>query len=322
MRARSLGLVVLFAFLGASPPSGARLAGVEKGTDPADPVVIVAAGDIACDPRNPLFNAARGIGQWCRASAVGTTIRSLDPTAVLVLGDAQYDDGRGSAFRNSYHQSWGSFRGRTRAVPGNHEYWTGSPHGFFDYFGDAAGPRGKGWFAFWVGSWRVIGLNSNCHVVGCGVGSPQHDWLTAELRRSAAACTLAFLHHPLASSGPHGDAPPVGHALWRLLYLHGVDVALTSHDHLYERFVPMAPDLVVDREHGIRTFVVGTGGAQHYEVERVHPNSVVRNDDTFGVISMTLRPSSYRWRFVPSAGGTFSDLGSGACHGAPLDAAT
>jgi acid phosphatase type 7 len=321
VRPRALGLALLFTVLSAWPAS-ARLSEEGKGPDPTDPLTIVAAGDIACDPRNPLFNATLGVGRWCRASAVGKTIRALDPSTVLVLGDAQYDDGRLSAFRSSYHLSWGAFRGRTRAVPGNHEYWTGSPRGFFDYFGDAAGPRGKGWFAFSLGSWRVIGLNSNCTIVGCGVGSPQHDWLRDELQRSAADCTVAFLHHALASSGPHGDDPLMGHALWRLLYLNGVDVALTAHDHLYERFVPMAPDLHVDKAFGIRTFVVGTGGAQHYEVEHVQPNSVVRNDDSFGVISMTLRPSSYRWQFVPSAGGTFTDLGTGECHAAPPGAAT
>lgn len=310
-------MALLFTILPAAP-AGARLQEMGKGQEPDDPVTIAAAGDIACDPRSALFSGGQGVGQWCRASAVATTVRSLSPSTVLALGDEQYDDGRLSAFRNSYDLSWGAFRERTRAVPGNHEYWSGSPRGFFDYFGEAAGPRGKGWFAFSLGSWRLIGLDSNCDEVGCGVGSPQHDWLRSELLRFPADCTLAFMHHALASSGPHGDESMMGHALWRLLYLGGVDVALTAHDHLYERFAPMAPDLSVDTSFGIRTFVVGTGGAQHYEVERIHPNSVVRNDDSFGVISMTLRPSTYRWRFVPSAGGTFTDLGSGVCHDAPV----
>ena len=29
---------------------------------------------------------------------------------------------------------------------------------------------------------------------------------------------------------------------------------------------------------------------------------------------MTLRPAAYDWQFVPVAGKTFTDRGSGACH--------
>jgi hypothetical protein len=318
--ARAVALALAVSVL-LAPPAQARIDERPLEAVASGPITIAAAGDIACDPRNPLFNSGQGVGPWCRATAVGKTIARLDPTAVLVLGDAQYDDGRGSAFRHSYHLSWGRFLRRTWAVPGNHEYWAGSPRGFFDYFGGRAGPRRKGWFAFSLGSWRVVGLNSNCNEVGCGVGSRQHEWLRAELSEHPSRCTLAFLHHPLASSGPHGADPLMGHALWRLMYLAGVDVALAGHDHLYERFAPMAPDLSVDRAKGVRTFVVGTGGAQHYPVSEVHPNSVRRNDETFGVLSMTLRPSSYRWRFVPSAGGSFTDSGVGDCHGAPVGVA-
>jgi hypothetical protein len=43
-------------------------------------------------------------------------------------------------------------------------------------------------------------------------------------------------------------------------------------------------------------------------------NSEVRNADTFGVLMLTLRPNSYHWQFIPEAGKTFTDSGSGACH--------
>jgi hypothetical protein len=38
------------------------------------------------------------------------------------------------------------------------------------------------------------------------------------------------------------------------------------------------------------------------------------NDDTFGVLKLTLRNGSYDWEFVPEAGKTFTDLGSRTCH--------
>src|SRR5207247_1555129 len=65
---------------------------------------------------------------------------------------------------------------------------------------------------------------------------------------------------------------------------------------------------------GIVQFVVGTGGENHYPIFRAKPNSLVRNNFTFGVLGLTLRSGSYAWRFVPEAGSSFTDSGSGRCH--------
>jgi hypothetical protein len=93
--------------------------------------------------------------------------------------------------------------------------------------------------------------------------------------------------------------------LWRALADAGADVVLSGHDHDYERFG------AID---GIRQFVVGTGGRSHYPVVRATGGSEVRNADTFGVLVLTLHQGGYDWRFVPVAGATFTDSGSGACH--------
>jgi hypothetical protein len=44
-------------------------------------------------------------------------------------------------------------------------------------------------------------------------------------------------------------------------------------------------------------------------------HSEVAQNDTFGVLKLTLHPASYDWQFVPEAGKTFSDAGSENCHG-------
>jgi hypothetical protein len=285
---------------------------------PAREAIIVAAGDIACDPSNPLFNGGAGTSEWCRAADTERSIRRLDPDAVLVLGDAQYDVGRYAAFQRSYDLSWGRQIWRTFPVVGNHEYHVSSTaRGYFDYFGRRAGHRGEGWYSFDIGRWHLVALNSNCTMVGCARGSAQYRWLRRDLQRSRSACSLAYMHHPLASSGPHGDEDSGMAPLWRLLYRDGLDVALASHDHTYERFAPLRPNGVRDLKAGIRSFVVGTGGAQHYWIEQVRPNSQVRNANTFGLLRMELGRGSFRWRFVPAAGGTFTDRGVGSCHGAP-----
>src|SRR5688500_2012769 len=110
---------------------------------------------------------------------------------------------------------------------------------YFRFFGARAGAPGTGWYAYDLGEWHVVVLNSNCEVIGCGPGSEQHAWLVADLAANEARCTLAYWHHPRFSSGPHGDYGPVA-PLWEALALAGGDVVMVGHDHLYERFAPMA----------------------------------------------------------------------------------
>lgn len=40
----------------------------------------------------------------------------------------------------------------------------------------------------------------------------------------------------------------------------------------------------------------------------------VRQANTFGVLKLTLHAKSYDWEFVPEAGKTFTDSGTGTCH--------
>jgi hypothetical protein len=106
------------------------------------------------------------------------------------------------------------------------------------------------------------------------------------------------------------------YALWQAFYNAGVDVVLSGDDHDYERFSPQTPIGDLDLDRGVTQFVVGTGGRIHYSFAGApaQPNSEVRNDDTFGVLKLTLRNGSYDWEFVPEAGKTFRDLGSRSCH--------
>ncbi len=281
--------------------------------------VVVAAGDIACDPGSGAFGNGGGTATWCRARDTFALIRAIDPDLVLPLGDEQYDDGRLTKFRRSYDLSWGSMRLRSRPVPGNHEYGVADASGYFRYFGARAGSPGRGWYSYDLAGWHLVALNSNCSLVGCAVGSPQYRWLQADLGSHPLSCTLAYFHHPRFSSGPHGDDLEATWTrdLWRLLYARGADLVLNGHDHIYERFAPMTPAGVVDRSTGIREFVVGTGGVQHYWIDQVRWASQVRNARAFGVLRLSLAPDRYAWRFVPVAGSSFSDSGFGRCHGVP-----
>jgi hypothetical protein len=263
--------------------------------------VVVAAGDIAsCEEE----------------SGHEATARLLDDTGgtVLTLGDNAYEDGTPEEFAGCYDPSWGRHKDRTKPSPGNHDYETAGAGGYFGYFGNAAGDPGKGYYSYDVGDWHLISLNSNCEDADvCSPGSPQVRWLQNDLKRNRASCTLAYWHHPYFSSGEeHGSTPEV-RPLWEALYDAGADVVLSGHEHNYERFGPQDADGQADPGGGIRQFVVGTGGAGHYDISTPLPNSEVTNDDTFGVLKLTLRPDGYDWRFVPVAGETLTDSGSAGC---------
>jgi calcineurin-like phosphoesterase family protein len=265
-----------------------------------DPVV-VAAGDIAT----------------CYDTGDEATARLLSNIGgtVLTLGDNAYEDGTPEEFADCYDPSWGRYKDHTKPSPGNHDYNSEGAEGYFGYFGEAAGEPGKGYYSYDLGAWHIVALNSNCEYVGgCGAGSAQVRWLTIDLRRNRTVCTLAYFHHPLFSSGErHGSTPEVK-PLWEALYATGADVILSAHEHNYERFAPQDPDGEADPERGIREFVVGTGGKSHFAIVDPIANSEIHNDDTYGVLKLTLRPKGYDWRFVPVEGARFTDSGSARCH--------
>jgi hypothetical protein len=102
-------------------------------------------------------------------------------------------------------------------------------------------------------------------------------------------------------------------AFWQALYDHRADIVLSGHDHHYERFAPQTPNGNADPTRGIRQFIVGTGGKSHSVINAPIANSEVRNNDTYGVLKLTLNPTSYSWQFTPDTAGKFSDSGSASC---------
>jgi len=266
----------------------------------ATAVTLVGAGDISRCDNNGDTATARLLSQI--------------PGTVFTVGDNAYKEGSLSQFRNCYDPTWGRFKARTKPSVGNHEYRTPRADGYFDYFGAAAGERGKGYYSYERGAWHVVVLNSECDHLrgGCGSTSPMLNWLKNNLASHPSRCTLAYFHKPLFSSGYSRGEPQVK-PLWNALFNHHADVIVSGHDHVYERFARQTPR-GAKSERGIREFVVGTGGAELGGFNYTARHSQVRNANTHGVLKLRLGAASYGWRFVPVAGKSFTDSGSTRCH--------
>ncbi|HWF39851.1 MAG TPA: metallophosphoesterase [Candidatus Acidoferrales bacterium] len=198
---------------------------------------------------------------------------------------------------------------------------------------------GDGWYSYNLGGWHLISLNIECSTQpgGCSDSgawfAAELTWLKKDLEENHSACTLAYWHQPSYSAAdslsPEGTAAL---AFWQLLYQNNADLVLNGHDHLYARYRPLTPSGKYDPRKGIREFIVGTGGETLDTVVTTGTdagaifnaaNIEAATGNYWGVMALTLDPNGYKWDFessleLPGApAGTYSDKGSGTCHGGP-----
>ncbi|RZA35459.1 MAG: alkaline phosphatase [Lysobacteraceae bacterium] len=276
---------------------------------------VYAAGDIArCKHPDPRWSGAAATGKLVEGLLRADDRAGLQ-SAVLTLGDHTYPIGAAAEFERCYGPTWGRFRERTWPTPGNHEYATPGAAPYFAYFGERARPQGRSWYSLRLGSWLVISLDSN---LKGAEHAAQIAWLREELAGQKAACTLAFWHHPLYTSGGHLGPGRMRDA-FALLHAAGAEIVLSGHDHDYERFAPQDADGRRDPARGVRQFVVGTGGAYATPFLQFTPNSEVREASMDGVLKLRLLDGAYEWRFLPAdpaqvPPGATPDHGRQACH--------
>jgi acid phosphatase type 7 len=336
----ALSSVVLLSVTAA--PALAHRRGHDRDRRSEGPLTLAAAGDIACTPGElgvPPNGTANGPDN-CVQSATASLIEDLNPDVVAAPGDIQYQFGSLTEFMGSFDRSWGSFKSKIYPAPGNHE-WYDLPvngAGYFDYFngiGTLSGPagvRGEGYYSVDLNRrWHLIALNSNCTSdnprilmpVPCYNGSAQEQWLRADLRAHRGMCIIAEWHHPYFTSGPNQGGPNdlATQTFWHDLYQAGATLILNGHDHGYERFARQTDTGQPDPAHGVRQFVVGTGGKSLFGPgPKMAANSEVYNVTTYGVTLFTLRSHTYSWQFyrAPIGGnGTLADAGSGRCNTQP-----
>jgi len=275
------------------------------------PIVQTVSVTVQPPPGSVVFVGAGDIGdcEWTTDEATATLLDAI-PGTVFTAGDNAYPDGTATDFTNCYEPNWGRHKVRTYPSPGNHDYRTSSASAYYAYFGANAGPAGLGYYSYDLGDWHIISLNSE---ISMSTSSTQVQWLRADLAANTKQCTLAYWHKPLFSSGEHGSLPG-SKPLWKALQEYNAEVVVVGHDHNYERFAPQDSVGIADPARGLRQFVVGTGGTDLRGMNPLIANSEVANSTTHGVLKLTLHGSGYEWEFIPVAGQTFTDSGSGSCH--------
>ncbi|WP_370948148.1 metallophosphoesterase [Amycolatopsis sp. cg5] len=254
-----------------------------------------------------------GVGDVCGSSCnqTASVVKNMSPQALILAGDNAYESGSASDYKNGYDPNYGQFKSIVHPAPGNHEYKTSNASGYFDYFGGAAGERGKGYYSFDVGDWHFVALNSN---ITRTASSAQVTWLKNDLAASTKPCTAAYWHHPRFSKGDHGDDTSVT-PFFEALYNAKADLVVVGHDHNYQRFAPSKPNGTRDDANGVRELLIGTGGRGFYDYDKSSAGTQeAGNASTFGVAKLTLTATDYRHDFVPVAGRTYTDTVSGKCH--------
>ena len=234
-----------------------------------------------------------------------------DPKAVvLTLGDNVYKDGTTSEFSQCYDKTWGQFKSKTFPLPGNHEYHTKDAEGYFNYFGKLAGADRLGYYSEDFEKWHVLSLNSN--LTG-EAQQKQIDWVKQDLANHKNMCTFAVWHHPVISSGVHGNNNLMV-PFWTLLQQSGAVLILSGHEHNYERFSPQDADGTSNPKFGITEIIAGTGGVALRSSGTPVNNSAYWDSTSHGVLHLTLKDQSLEYQFESINSLTNDDQGSLACH--------
>lgn len=95
-------------------------------------------------------------------------------------------------------------------------------------------------------------------------GSEQYNWLESELAANDLLPAIIIIHHPVFSSGAHGDELGLALFLPALFERYNVRAVFSGHDHNYER----------SEFGGIAYITTGGGGAPLRDAKHDNPHSI------------------------------------------------
>lgn len=207
------------------------------------PVGIVAIGDFGVG----------GTAQRALGTAVWRFERRNRADLLLTLGDNDYTENP-QAFRANWEESFGWIRARrlpVAGVLGNHDVRVEG--GRYEFRTLQMPAR---YYSRRIGQVEIFVLDSN------SVDSAQTAWLQRRLRASTARWKLAAFHHPAFSCGKYLSHPGIARRWVPLFERYRVRLALSSHDHNYQRFRP---------RRGVRYVVHGAGSPYSYPLQKCPP---------------------------------------------------
>lgn len=290
----------------APPPPAPPLPRLQPDVPAGTPFTAYTVGDMGwCDEKeNPDI-----------ANQMATSKLIPDGGMLLGLGDQAQNDGGAVNFADCYLPAYGRLLDTTYPVPGNHEYIDPNV-AYFDVFGDRVGTRQTPWYGFQRGSWSFYQLNSACSALGgCDVTSAQYQWFAAQLAVDTNRCIALSWHHPRWAATYHGPYNRM-EDFYRLAAASGVDIVLSGHEHMYQRFPRLDADGRASAA-GPRQFIVGTGGMRLGERKMEWPQlPEAYKNGSFGVMRLNLFADGFQWQFKTISGGT-PDHGSDTC-GSPV----
>jgi hypothetical protein len=256
---------------------------------PGDPFVVGVVGD--------------GAGGLPAADAVADLIEGWDPNLFLYLGDV-YNLGTYTEFYNYYESTLGGLKEITNPVIGNHEGGAGF-QGYFDYWDTF-----QHYYSVDAAGWHFVGIDNTEAYRQMEPGSPQYEWLAEDLAAHANDCTIIFMHHPRWGLGREADNTAM-QPIWDLLVQNGVELALTGHEHSYQRWQPMnsAGEIVPG---GVTQIVVGTGGHELEPFRNADFRVAAAIERRDGALRMVLTSTGADYQFI-AIDGSVLDSGSIPC---------
>jgi len=163
-------------------------------------------------------------------------------TFVLTVGDNMYGSQTAAAFQRKFVAPYKALldAGVTfHAALGNHDIVARQR----DY--ELFNMNGHRFYTFTRGPAQFFALDSTL------MTREQLRWLEEQLAESRAPWKIAYMHHPLYSSGRRHGPSVLRQALEPLLATYGVQAVFAGHEHFYERLVP---------QRGVQHFITGAGG--------------------------------------------------------------
>jgi hypothetical protein len=207
--------------------------------------------------------------------AIAALLEELAPPLLLHTGDVAYPSGTPGNYQRKFFEVYERLLASTCVYPalGNHDVRV-SPRAWRDVFHlpapTAAG--GERYYSFEAGDAHFAALDTSKGIAG----AEQLRWLEEDLAAARRAWKVVFFHHAPYSNGKHGGSAAMRRTVVPVIERYGVDLVLSGHEHVYERFHPVrggvAQDVSPGSEYvsprGTIYVVSGGGGAPLYAYRR------------------------------------------------------